>query len=254
MHAAVWQSCSAQYPGVSVSQVSLTHTHTGHWPLGTTYRVRSPPTTTVRHHRHRKPPLDHSDQGLLKYFNHVNFFNISVTIIYQIVGPSLWSWLTGLWVGRLTSNPLGGSPRPLVWLPLCSCYNDHIYWWPHLSYLAPDNAADFSKCTLRILLLNYLPDFPGVNNVATYLSLHWILSLELMVTHDWTGYTTSQAWHRNLLCMTCLLDPKQCKTKTINKTITEPVNHLLVTIPWRPENKIHTGISIHCYYVKSLYH
>lgn len=199
MHAAVWQSCSAQYPGVSVSQVSLTHTHTGHWPLGTTHRVRSPPTTTVRHHRHRKPPLDHSDQGLLKYFNHVNFFNISVTIIYQIVGPSLWSWLTGLWVGRLTSNPLGGSPRPLVWLPLCSCYNDHIYWWPHLSYLAPDNAADFSKCTLRILLLNYLPDFPGVNNVATYLSLHWILSLELMVTHDWTGYTTSQVWHRNLM-------------------------------------------------------
>lgn len=210
--------------GLCVSGLSNTHTHTGHWPLGTTHRVRSPPTTTVRHHRHRKPPLDHSDQGLLKYFNHVIFFNISVTIIYQIVGPSLWSWLTGLWVGRLTSNPLGGSPRPLVWLPLCSCYNDHIYWWPHLSYLAPDNAADFSKCTLRILLLNYLPDFPRVNNVATYLSLHWILSLELMVTHDWTGYTTSQAWHRNLM-----LDPKQCKTKTINKAITEPVNHLLVT-------------------------
>lgn len=199
MHAAVWQSCSAQYPGVSVSQVSLTHTHrtltTGNHLQGkvtTHYNCQTPQTEKATTWSFRSRSV--------KIFQSCKFFKkISVTIIYQIVGPSLWSWLTGLWVGRLTSNPLGGSPRPLVWLPLCSCYNDHIYWWPHLSYLAPDNAADFSKCTLRILLLNYLPDFPGVNNVATYLSLHWILSLELMVTHDWTGYTTSQAWHRNLM-------------------------------------------------------
>lgn len=189
MHAAVWQSCSAQYPGVSVSQVSLTHTHTGHWPLGTTHRVRSTPTTTVRHHRHRKPPLDHSDQGLLKYFNHVNFFNISVTIIYQIVGPSLWSWLTGLWVGRLTSNPLGGSPRPLVWLPLCSCYNDHIYlvttsklpcprqcgWF--LQMYTPDSPAELSsgfprskQCShLSVASLN---SFPGIDGHTWLNRLH----------------------------------------------------------------------------------
>lgn len=51
MHAAVWQSCSAQYPGVSVSQVSLTHTHrtltTGNHPQGkvtTHYNCQTPQT------------------------------------------------------------------------------------------------------------------------------------------------------------------------------------------------------------------
>lgn len=52
-----------------------------------------------------------------------------------------------------------------------------------LSYLATDNAADFSKRTLRIFLLDKFTDFSRVNNVATDLSLHWILSLELTVTH-----------------------------------------------------------------------